>query len=219
MPRLYKEMDDELSRAESEINEDQSMFDPDKEGAIKKLREESEECKLKVFEYWFFKVVDDSSTDLSHAHFDLEFTIQKEVRTNDVGENEVRIVNNQDNWWSEKLRESFVLNQSDDHGRSSYPDGRERSSYELCSREHSSYVLSMTANSIFDLFQLYLRKEKRLTHAAAQEYSRKNFCSKLTAMESDYGVIKKRVPQGYKYHLRLDQLVKELDVSNYDLEE
>ena len=197
MPRLYKEMDDELSRAESEINEDQSMFDPDKEGAIKKLREESEECKLKVFEYWFFKVVDDSSTDLSHAHFDLEFTIQKEVRTNDVGANEVRIVDNQDNWWSEKLRQSFVLNQSDD----------------------SSYVLSMTANSIFDLFQLYLRKEKRLTHAAAQEYSRKNFCSKLTAMESDYGVIKKRVPQGYKYHLRLDQLVKELDVSNYDLEE
>ena len=60
--------------------------------------------------------------------------------------------------------------------------------------------------------------EKRLSHAAAQEYSMKNFCTKLTAMQSNYGIIKKRVSQRTKYHLRLDQLVEELNI-NRDLEE
>lgn len=96
----------------------------------------------------------------------------------------------EDTNWEQNIRDSVQLHNSEEHG----------------------YELVINARSIYDLFQNFLRKEKGLSSNAAAEYGMKNFCSKLTSMQSNYGILKKRISQGVKYVFRLNQLVDEFNI-------
>ena len=91
-------------------------------------------------------------------------------------------------------------------------DMRLRQSITITRSQERGFELSIPGSGIYNLFQNFLRNVKNLSQSHAQEYSSKNFCSKLTAMGSNYSIKKKRVSQGIKYILCLDLLLDELDI-------
>jgi len=209
----FKKIDRFFSRFQVEMTEQNQPFN---EAFMQYLLEGY--VKVKKLMDPLFKLIDDASLEAIHNIGDDQsmFNDDKEkAKALEIEQTEERKLNTFGYWFYKVNEDPSISSIGLDlviHPEEPPWNMRLRESIRITRSQERGYELLIPGSGIYSLFQNFLRNVKKLSPSHAQEYSCKSFCSKLTAMRSNYSINKKRVPQGTKYVLCLDLLVDELSI-------